>query len=74
MVRAHSAGSKRGYPASQGSPAVGEKEKPVEIRSRDGRKVLEPEALEVFYDRRINKLITTGGLGSHCNQLCTGER
>ena len=45
----------------------------MEIGSRDGSKVLEPEGLEVFYDCRITKLITTGGLGSHCYQLCTGE-
>ena len=42
-ARAFSAESEHGHPASQGSPAMGEKEKPVEVRSRDGSKVLEPE-------------------------------
>ena len=50
---------------------MGEKEKPVEVRRRDGSKVLEPEGLEVFDDRRITKLISTGGVGAHCYQLCT---
>ena len=45
---------------------MGEKEKPVEVRSRDGSKVLEPEGLEVFDDRRITKLISTGGVGAQC--------
>ena len=74
MAGAHSAGSEPGYPAAQGSPRVGEKDKPVilKVRSRD-EKVLEPEGLEAFYDRRITKLITMGGLRSHCYQLCTGE-
>jgi hypothetical protein len=35
------------------------KEKPVEVRSRDGSKVLEPEGLEALDDRRIIKLIST---------------
>ena len=42
-VRAPSAESEHGHPASQGSPAMGEKEKLVEVRNRDGSKVLEPE-------------------------------
>ena len=50
---------------------MGEKEKPVEVRSRDGSKVLEPKGLEVFDNRRITKLISTGGVGAHCYQLCT---
>ena len=49
---------------------MGEKYKPVilEVRTRDGSKVLEPEGMEVYDDRRITKLTTTGGLGSHCYQ------
>ena len=43
----------------------------MEVRSRDGSKVLEPEGLEAFDDRRITKLISTGGVGAHCYQLCT---
>ena len=42
-ARAPSAESEHGHPASQGSPAMREKKKTVEVRSRDGSKVLEPE-------------------------------
>ena len=42
-VRAPSTESEHGHPESQGSPAMGEKEKLVEVRNRDGSKVLEPE-------------------------------
>ena len=55
-VRAPSAESEHGHPESQGSPAMGEKEKLVEVRNRDGSKVLEPGV---------------GGVGAHCCQLCT---
>ena len=43
----------------------------MEVRSRDGSKVLEPEGLEAFENHRIIKLISTGGVGGHCYQLCT---
>ena len=54
---------------------MGEKEKPVviEFRRKNGSRALKPVGLETFNDQRITKLITTGGLESHCYQLCTGE-
>ena len=58
-VRAPSTEREHGHPASQESPAMGEKEQPVEVRSRDGSKVLEPDGLDAFNDSRITKLIST---------------
>ena len=68
----------RGPQPAKAHSAGGEKEKlPVEVLSRDGRRIRKPErqgdshGLEAFDNSRMTKLITTGGPTAVCYQLYT---